>query len=1327
MSSTPLRVLLVEDSEDDALLLLRELKRGGCETRHERVDTPEAMEEALTLYDWDIIISDYRMPRFDAPGALAMARSMGLDAPFIVVSGKVGEEAAVEVMRAGAHDCVMKDNLVRLCLAVERSLEEVEARRERERAEADLRESRERFELAVRGADDGLWDWDLRTNTVYYSPRWKSILGYEDHEIEHRFEEWEKRVHPNDRDRAMKAVREHLDGLSPRYELEHRLLHRDGSYRWIRARGTSVRDENGKTCRLAGAHWDVTERKKDEEDLRRRAAILEAVRFAAERFLGEADGWERGIEEALERLGEAAEVSRVYIFENFVGGDGELFATQRYEWVATGVSAQIDNPVLKALPYRAAGFGRWVETLGRGDLVHGRVRDLPESEQPELRAEEILSIIIVPIFVEGNWWGFVGFDECMAEREWSMAEIDALGAAASTLGAALRRQVMEEELREGEERYGAVVEQATDAIFLLDAETKRLAEANAAFQKMFGYTADEVPETTVYDLVAHPREDIDATIRRTLKERRRFVGERKYRRKDGSLVDVEVGVSVIFHGGRELICTICRDVTERKRNEEKVRTSEAELRALFEAMDDPIFVIDGEGRHLEVAPTNASAFYRPPDEIVGRTLHEIFPEERADEFLGHVRRALKTRKKTNFEYGLAMDGGRTWFEGTVSPMLDDSVVWVARDITGRKRDEQSLRESEERFRAAFDSAAIGMGMVSPEGRWLRVNRPLCEIVGYSEPELLELTFQDITHPDDLEKDLRWVERVLRGDIRAYQLEKRYIRKDGRIVWILLSVALVRDDRDNPLYFISQIQDITQSKRAEEALKQSEALYRTVIEQATENIFLVDVETRRIVQSNPAFRKALGYPEQDLEDMTLYDIVAADRESVDENIRLVLTRRTSSVGERKYRRKDGSLVSVEVSASIILLDGRETLCAVAHDVTERARAQELLEERVATLSRIAASLALDPRMESTLDAMARSVVLASTAVACSVALFEEGAGHLRLEGSHGLPDGFREGIEAVWRDSRARSVWRDGRERSPTIEAVRSRRRVLAENMRSRMLSNPLYEPVHESLKEASWDTVFIVPLVSRGRSLGAINFAYLPGEEPGENEQVFLGAVADQAAIAVENARLYEQARSIAALEERQRLARELHDSVSQALYGIVLGTRTARTLLERNPERVGDPLDYVLSLAQAGLDEMRALIFELRPESLEQEGVIAALQKRAAVLKTRHDLEVETVLCEEPDVSLEVKETVYRIAQEALHNTVKHSRAGSASIKMDCDPEHITLEVSDDGVGFDTEGEFPGHLGLRSMRERVSRLGGEMEITSRPGEGARVRARIPL
>jgi signal transduction histidine kinase len=270
-------------------------------------------------------------------------------------------------------------------------------------------------------------------------------------------------------------------------------------------------------------------------------------------------------------------------------------------------------------------------------------------------------------------------------------------------------------------------------------------------------------------------------------------------------------------------------------------------------------------------------------------------------------------------------------------------------------------------------------------------------------------------------------------------------------------------------------------------------------------------------------------------------------------------------------------------------------------------------------------------------------------------------------------------------------------------------------------------PAEEMVRREGIESGMDVPIVSGGRVLGGFGVSYTRPHAFTDPEQRMLLALADRAAAAIQNAELYERAQQAASLEERQRLARELHDSVSQALYGIALGARTARTLLDRDPQKAAEPVDYVLSLAEAGLTEMRALIFELRPESLETEGLVAALEKQVAAARARYGLSVDANLCPEPDAPLDVKEAVYRVAQEALHNVVKHARARNVQLRLAFDRGELTLEVEDDGAGFDPAGEFPGHMGLTSMRERIVRVAGEIEITSAPGRGTKVRAWVPI
>jgi signal transduction histidine kinase len=262
----------------------------------------------------------------------------------------------------------------------------------------------------------------------------------------------------------------------------------------------------------------------------------------------------------------------------------------------------------------------------------------------------------------------------------------------------------------------------------------------------------------------------------------------------------------------------------------------------------------------------------------------------------------------------------------------------------------------------------------------------------------------------------------------------------------------------------------------------------------------------------------------------------------------------------------------------------------------------------------------------------------------------------------------------------------------------------------------------------------MLPLVYQKETIGQMRLApRAPGESFTPADRRLLDELARQAGLAAHAVQLtadlqrsYEQ-QALAALEERQKLARELHDSVSQALYGIALGLHSARLQLERDPRKLPESLDYLLSLAEAGLAEMRALIFELHPESLETEGLVAALTRQAAALQARHEIVVSTKLCDEPDLPLRAKQELYRIAQEAMHNTVKHARANQVLLRLEQTADWIAMEVQDDGIGFNTSASFPGHLGLHSMRERVANLGGTFQIESTPGAGTRTCVRIQV
>ncbi len=265
----------------------------------------------------------------------------------------------------------------------------------------------------------------------------------------------------------------------------------------------------------------------------------------------------------------------------------------------------------------------------------------------------------------------------------------------------------------------------------------------------------------------------------------------------------------------------------------------------------------------------------------------------------------------------------------------------------------------------------------------------------------------------------------------------------------------------------------------------------------------------------------------------------------------------------------------------------------------------------------------------------------------------------------------------------------------------------------------------KGVDETSW---LGVPLIAQDKPIGLISIqCYRANYYVQWHAEIAL-AFANQAAAAIENARLRTREAEAATTAERRRLARELHDSVSQALFGIALGARTTQELINRDPKRANETIDYMLKLTEGALAEMRALIFELRPESLATEGLLVALQKQTKALCTRHSIDAQFFFdCEEPSIPVEAKEAIYRVALEATQNTIKHAHASRVEIRLGIRNRHLTLDVKDDGKGFDTNGSFPNNFGLVSMRERASNLGGTVEVHSGPGAGTIVQMRVPM
>jgi PAS domain S-box-containing protein len=680
----------------------------------------------------------------------------------------------------------------------------------------------------------------------------------------------------------------------------------------------------------------------------------------------------------------------------------------------------------------------------------------------------------------------------------------------------------------------------------------------------------------------------------------------------------------------------------------------------------------------------------------------------------------------------------------------------------------TLAESEKRYRDIFESTSDGMIVTSPGGHVLEANPAACTMHGYPYEEFVELDATDIIHPDYHRIREEFAERVGTGGI--YTTRSVAVRKDGSTfpaqVW---GRSFTYNGRPA---ILGIVRDITEQVQAEEVLEHR-------VEERTRELATL-LEVSRDVASTLDLDRLIQAVLEQVRSVAEYDRAAFlvfDGEAL--NVMAInfpdpaLRRQSRERPGVRFPAVRAPLWEMISRGEPVIIDdvrgegrlAREYRGAVGELLADSpVQVRGWLGVPVMLKERMVGMLALahqQPGFYNERHAELAQAIANQAAVALENArLFRETEQHAReteallradaeLFRSLSLDEVFRAivdvAVDVLQADKCLVATWDPDARRWHTRAA-----RNIAEASLPHMVNvlvestdgGPVVtlEPlVLEDVQGADQRLRLVfesegvrstlgVPIASAGGVHGAFGVAFTSPRPVTPGERRVFAALAERAAVAIDNAALYQRSQQVASLEERQKLARELHDSVSQALYGIALGARTARTLLDREPARAVEPVDYVLSLAQAGLSEMRALIFELRPESLETEGLVAALGKQVASTQARHGIEVAADLCAEPDAPIEAKEAVYRIAQEALHNVVKHARARRVDLRLACDDDgHIELDVRDDGDGFDPLGDFAGHLGLRSMRERAVRLGGTLRIESAPGEGSRVSLRLPL
>lgn len=532
----------------------------------------------------------------------------------------------------------------------------------------------------------------------------------------------------------------------------------------------------------------------------------------------------------------------------------------------------------------------------------------------------------------------------------------------------IARDITERRVEERSQQHlAAIVTSADDAVVGKDLDGI-IVSWNKAAERIFGYSTEEMigkPKTILFPPDRLQEEaEILARVRRG-EPTEHF--ETVRRRKDGSDVEVSLNISPIHDKDGRIVGagTIIRDIAKLK-HDQRLLSQQAEL---LELAHDTIFVHDLENR-ITFWNGGAEAMYGwSKDEALGQVAYK-FLQTRFPVPFDSIKADLETAGRWEGELiHTRRDGSRIvvasrWAlqRGTDGQPL--ATMEINRDITERKLAEERLRESEDRFRATFEQAAVGIAHVTPDGRWLRVNQRLCDILGHSRQELLTLTFQEITHPDDVENDLVQVEQLLNGAIHRYSVEKRYRHRGGNFLWANLTVSLVRGPAGEPEYFLSVIEDITARKQAEAVILESEERFRILIDSMADG--LVTIDDRGIIQTmNPAAESLFGYTADEIAgrnvSMLMPDPYRSEHDTFIKNYLTTGIARIIGIGrEVEGLRRDGTVFPLELTVVEMHLKEERIFVGTLRDLTERNRLEQQLRQaqKMESLGRLAGGVAHD---------------------------------------------------------------------------------------------------------------------------------------------------------------------------------------------------------------------------------------------------------------------------------------------------------------------------------------------------------------------------------
>lgn len=828
--STPLRVLIVAESEDDVLPLLQQLRQVDFEPAYERVGTPTAMEAALARQQWDLVLSDWTLPQFSGLEALRLFRQADQDAPFILVGGAIGEEAVVSALQSGAQDYVRKDNLLRLGAVVERALRETGERRARRRTEEALLQSEERYRRIVETAYEGIWLLDADARTTYVNGRLASMLGYSVEEmLGHPLADFI--CDDGARSQAAGNWERRRQGISEQHEFP--FCRKDKSTLWTFVSACPLYGERHEFGGALGMITDITELKRTEEALKEAKALYECLveeALVGVYMLGDGDdphflyvnprlaemlGYAREELSGMPVLDVVAPESRPVARENICRRlGGELEVAHYYPRCLRKDGVVLDTEVL----------GTRTEYHGQ-PVILGTMLDITERKQSEERIrrqqEALVELAKHPTLTAGDLEAALRQITETAARTLNVERVGVW--LYENHGTKLRNVDLFElhlnrhstagELAVADYPHYFKALEAGRALALDDTfHSAQTQELVAPYLRPLGISSMlDAPIRLHGQTVGIVCHEHVGPVRHWCPEEQGFAG---------SVADM---------------AALVLEAAERKRAEEALRGSDERLRAVMDNTPAIIYLKSLDGHYLLVNRQFERLRHMPREEACGKTDYELHPRELADIYCANDRKVIETGAYLETEEPVFEEGEmRTYL--SIKFLLHDSagvpyaLGGISTDITERKRAEERLQESERLLAEAEQVARFGSWQWDVETGEERWSDETYRLLGYSPGErITRETFLSRVHPDD---HARVVESI-RNSVREgtpIRVEYRIVLPDGEVRWMASQSETRTRESGQGRRLVGMIKDITGRKRAEEAL---EAARRSLLQAEVE--------------------------------------------------------------------------------------------------------------------------------------------------------------------------------------------------------------------------------------------------------------------------------------------------------------------------------------------------------------------------------------------------------------------------------------------------------------------------------------------------------------